>query len=375
MSERLNVWLRGRLLAGILILIVFIFYEVTQYYVGEQAKLASVSGLGRSVMGVSIFYEWSNTLEPDSGNFLRHAFLKPHDLGKSKTIAILSPSAVVTDREARLVDEYVRKGGKLLISFHDDASFQSLYYLLKRFGIEISVAETERFTNGSPIVVTPVDDYLFFRKGEQYAFYSLKLLNTPQCSANSMACYVLEKAVGKGSVLLLAGLPFFSNGLIGKSDNADASLRLRDWAGGISFDEYHHFFSDRSFWDLIVNPAFSVPLFGMALLLILFFLFAHTRFHERHRERSELMPAQSVHEWNEGIVSSSLTNFSRAEALDLHYEYIERIFRRTLPYSAEHQLIPTPMMTGRSESEMLREGSKLISLHRKLLLQRRRVEP
>ena len=103
---------------------------------------------------------------------------------------------------------------------------------------------------------------------------------------------------------------------------------MREWTQTIAFDEYHHFFSDRSLVDLFANPSFSVPLLGMSLLLILFFMFAHTRFHERHRESLQI-PARSVHEWNEGVVSSSLTDFTRENALALHRGYLERILRHS----------------------------------------------
>ncbi|NQW45176.1 MAG: DUF4350 domain-containing protein [Deltaproteobacteria bacterium] len=360
---------KGRLFLVFLVLLVFVGYEFISHSSEKQTKDASVSGLSHSVMGVSILYEWMNALHADSGKLFQRAYLKSSDLESSGTIAILSPRARISEREAGLLQSFVQKGGKLIVSFHDDASLLNLSLLLKRLEMNLSVEETTHFTNGAPTLVAALENDLFFRNGEQYAFYSINILNNADCSRDRLSCYFTKKQVGSGYVVLLAGLPFFSNGLIGQANNSDAALRIMDWAKTISFDEYHHFFSDRSVLDLIANPSFSLPLLGMALLLVLFFLFAHTKFHRRHLEEQATTPGHSVHEWNEGVVSASLTAFARQNALTFHHSHLVKIFQRV----KNAPVISKPNISDNSEAEMIREASTLIFLHKKLLLQKRRI--
>ena len=196
-----------RVLLALFIFVAFVFYEAIGHYSEKREKYASVSGLSPSVMGTSIFYEWSNRLQSGSGKQLKHALLQSTDLGNSKTVAILSPRTVVSEREARLLDSFVQKGGRLILSFHDEASFHYLSLLMKRLGIDSPIEETERFENGAPSIISPGVDQLFFRKEERYAFYSPLIFNTPECSVEKLSCYFYENILVTVSIAPIRGAP------------------------------------------------------------------------------------------------------------------------------------------------------------------------
>lgn len=69
---------------------------------------------------------------------------------------------------------------------------------------------------------------------------------------------------------------------------------------------------------------FTLPLGGMIIGLVLFFLFGHSRFHER-----QLKPvrARAYHELNENIVRKYLQDPSlAAEAVDQQQQFLQRLF-------------------------------------------------
>lgn len=353
------------LLLGIVFL--FILFKVLELTLVHQDKMTSITGLSDSSSGVSLFIDWINTQSPESATLTRKPFLKIDEFSSVETLALLSPRSSFSKRETRLLEEFVRKGGKLILSFHSDKTHSVLSPLLTKLGISLPTEEIESFRNGIPQLVNSPSDQWLFKSGEEYAFYSLVKLKNSECIQDSISCFFSQHQIESGTVLVFSGLPFFSNGLLGKSQNAQAAFRLKTWAGKIVFDEYHHFFSDQSWVDFIRKPKLSLPLFGFTVLLFLFFLFGHTPFHERHLRDPTVEDSVSLQSWNERVFFTMLGSSDFQKASQFHGRHLKRVMTRS-GFIVE---LPTSLQV-KSRDTLLEEGSKLLSLHRHLLLRRRK---
>ena len=354
-----------RALFGLAVAGLILFAQIAEHFGNSAEKLKAVTAFGRSATGTSAFHQWLIETKAAPAKLARKALLHETDLG-TEAYAILSPRSPVTARESKQLHAFVQKGGKLILSFHDIPTRKNLAHLVGVLGFSFSVQEAPAFENGKATVVEVEKDDLLFKKGEKIAFYSADQLGGFACALNSLGCFREIHEVGKGTVLLLAGLPFFSNGLIGLENNAAAALRLARWGNGIAFDEFHHFFSDRTWVDLLLNLSFSLPLLGLLLLLILFFVFGHTRFHQKQREVPP-PSANSMHDWNEGIVTASVTNYSLAEAMAFHRRSLQQIFKR----GVAEPLPPEP--AGENRRGKLKLAADMLRSHQNFLLRKRKV--
>ncbi len=164
---------------------------------------------------------------------------------------------------------------------------------------------------------------VLFEPQQQYGFYSLIQFDRA-CEPHPLDCFAQHTKIGQGDVLLLLGLPLAANAMVEHLNNIDFTLALGHWAPRLLIDEYHHFFTHKTFRDLTARMDFTLPLGGMIVGLILFFLFGHSNFHER-----ALRPvhARAYHELNENIVRKYLQDPSLAnDAVDQQRQFLQRLF-------------------------------------------------
>lgn len=358
-SAKKRAWL-GLAIVGFLVFSVW-----AEHYGANAEKHRSVTVFGRSALGTSVFHQWLTETKAAPTRLAQKAVLTESDVG-NEAYAILSPRAPISKREAKQLEAFVRNGGKLILSSHNEATQRNLRYLATQLNVALPDEEVEGFTNAIAVTLSVTKDDALFRRGEKIAFYSAHQFGGRACATDPLACYRQIHSLDKGTVLVLAGLPFFANGLIAQADNSAAALRLAAWGKGITFDEYHHFFSDRTWLDLLKNLSFSVPMFGMLLLMILYFVFGHAEFHQK-RPPAEKLPANSMHDWNEGIVTASVTRDSLPAALAFHRRCLEALFRRGIA-----EPLP-PQNGGGDRKELLRVALEMVRSHQNFLLRKRKV--
>ncbi len=294
----------------------------------EQHRAVTV--FSRSNRSLSLFREWKESAPGQSVAINRKAFLFPQELTAFDAIMIASPRMHIQSKEAKNLADYVAEGGRLVLSAHDRRTYKNLSSVLDMLDIDRAIEDHKAFTNKQITAATLSDEHALFIPQRQYGFYSLIQfdcaceLETSACEPRNLACFVHDKDVGKGQVVLLLGLPLPANSMVEHLANIDFTLALGRWAPHLLIDEYHHFFTDKTAQDLLARLDFTLPLGGMIVGLILFFLFGHSRFHERPFKP---VRARAYHELNENIVRKYLQDPSLAlEAVDQQRQFLQRLF-------------------------------------------------
>lgn len=366
---------KSSLLVPALIVVCTIAYGIAQHLVDERMKLATVTAYNRSATGASVFVEWMNRVRPNSAKISRNAILKDADLERVGGLAIFSPGRSFSKEEIKIIERFVRRGGKLLLSFHSEMTFSPFAPLFDAFELKPATGEDERFKNGETASASPAQDSPLFKARESYVFYGARTFKGGECDKNRFDCYVLQRKIGEGEAVVVAGLPVVGNVLIDKGDNSRAALRIGEWAPTVLVDEYRHFFSDeKTMADLVRRPAFIVPLLGFICTLLLFFSFGYTEFHQKSLERDAHGAIQSHHLLNEALVQKAMDQPSGLRgALERHAGYLKRRYPREM--ATVEKLVRSwdaqseqPM----DQNALLEEGRKLAALHSKILKQKRR---
>jgi hypothetical protein len=317
-----------RAITVLLILLGGVAYVGTNRSLETKRKKASVSVYNRRAGGTSIYADFLNQVSPGSARLGKSPYLYSEDLEGAKALIILSPTNVITKREASVVADFVDAGGTLILGIHDQESQRQSGFLIEALGGNVTIVNDTRFKNGQSVLLSPKQDTFVFKAAETYEFYSSVLLDRSDCRGGNFDCYVYEVKHGKGKTILLAGLPFFGNVLIGRQANKEATLRLAAAYPKVQIDEYHHFFTDQTLWSLLWKPAFSIPILGGILGALLLLAFGHSEFHERSTTigRTE-RPPRTLHGLNESIVYRV---FEKPRAFPMivgqHREFLARLF-------------------------------------------------
>ncbi len=347
-----------------------LLYAFAADQASRREVFATPTSLSRRIAGLSVFTEIKNATAPGSVRIQKKPFLFERDFHGIDTVFILSPLSPVSAREAELVAGRVRAGKKLVVSFHDDRARRNLSPLLERLGIHLPWSEDAAFRNGGTASVENDHNSSLFREGERYEFYGAGRFegegvgaDAMDCRLSAALCYARETRVGEGTVLVISGLPPFSNGLISRAENRAVAFRLAEWSGRALFDEYHHFFSEKTAKDLWLEPRFVLPIAGFAVGAILFFLFAHTP--ARPRRAGAPRPHRSYHDLNREILATLLgTDDALSGAIRKHASFLKRRF---------------PDQSGAIDAEIGAGGvaalARLLLLHQRILTRRGRNAP
>jgi hypothetical protein len=350
-----------RILTVVLVLAgVALYFGANAKIAGDQ-KRTSVSTYNKKAGGVSIFADLKNEMSRDSVKVRRSPILYSADLQGVASLLVLSPTTEISRHEANQIATYVDGGGFLVLSLHDKISEARVRHLLEELGAGVTVFEEPRFRNGQSILVSPKADFSFFKASETYELYSPVILERNECRGGGFECYAYEMTKGKGKALILAGLPFFGNVLIGRQANRVAALRLAGEFPSFQIDEYHHLFSDKTLFDLVRKPEFSLPILGSILAAILLFAFGHSPFHERSLQAvGDEKPARTLHGLSESMVYRVFESPRAFGAiLAQHRDFLARVYPGRLK-----ELAPGASI-GAHEKEFLTEGRRLLRLHKR----------
>ena len=292
----------------------------------EVEQMQSVTVYSRHNKSLSLFREWKAGATGQSVSVNKKAFLFPDELAGFDGVMIASPRRAIAAREAEILADYVRQGGRLILSAHDHETYDQLDWLLFELDLprpgEIEVHAN--YQSRQVRTVVPEDNQVGFDRERAYGFYSLIQFSPAGCEGRELACFVQWREIEAGQVLLVLGLPLMGNAMVERLSNMDFTLFVGRWAPHLLIDEYHHFFTQKTWSDLLARIDFTVPLVGMVVGLVLFFGFAHSRFHERVLN---LAASRTYHELNENVVRKFLRNPAlTADALDQQRQFMLRLF-------------------------------------------------
>jgi hypothetical protein len=351
------------------ILVLTAFYFASEYFISQNQRMGGVTAFSQGAAGTGIFYSYLE--KSDRAPELRQsALLTEQDLKGKGGLAVFSPSSPLSAHEANLIAKFVAEGGKLLVSAHHEASLAALSRLLSEVHASVSFKKRSNFKNGEVTAASPSETFSLFGAHESYSFYSA--FQITGC-LDPFDCFVKRTRYKKGEIIFIAGLPLVSNALIHLSDNRKFGFRVARWAAPLLIDEYHHFFSDKTLWDLVKEPAFGLTLAGVLVAVLLFFVFGHTEFHE-----SSLLPAVrasglTYHQVNEGIVLEKLrTPEAFRAALQQQEIFLLRCFperRRDLISQLETERLRRPQTL--SLKQFLNSAQALLKIHSTWLIKRR----
>ncbi len=330
-------------------------------------RLASVTSFSPGSSGTEIFTELLRRTSPDDFAVQKTAYLDKEAVEEFSTVLLFGPTATVTEREASILAEFVKSGGTLLLSFHNEATETNAKHVLKALGIDLATKEAAHFVDRQGVTVRPAKTSALFRESEGYVFYSSRVFDRAGCTGNEFECFVHEQSVGEGTVTIFAGFPPLINPLIGKGSNPSLAAALLTGQTPILIDEYHHFFTEKSLGDLFLLPSFSVPIFGMVLTAILFFLFGAPSAQLSTPDKTVRRSGRSYHQMNELILSGLLR---QDETLEASVARLKSYLLRTFPNQRERIERAAVRNEGPDQSDILRHAKKLFLLHRELLQQK-----
>jgi len=354
------------LTAAILILLT-LFFIGGEVYQSQASRRTSSSVYSDSSQGIHIFFQLAEKIRSGSASIQRKV-LSPSSLNPEGALFLLSPKKIIKRQEVEVITDFVKKGGELFLSFETKRAFENLYPLLEALELPLKFKKDEIFKNGRLTSRSPPTNSSHFKVGETYAFYSKLGIEHPPCQENSFDCYALERPIGEGRVLLMAGLPLLSNVLISEFDNRQLAFRILESGRNLVFNEFHHFYSDHTFWGLLKEPSFGLPLISLIALLLLLFLFGHSPIDEVQKEEEKYRETLSFHELNEKVLFGVLHRPGALRGVfSLHQEFLEKIFPNEKVILKN--LIPKDPTV--LKAQVLPKAREFIELHRKLLRKRK----
>ena len=319
-----------------------------------------------SAFGFHIFEHWANQVSPGIVQIERKVF-DPDTLEADQVLFIISPTRVINRRESDAVVDFVKRGGILFLAFEDHEQLYPFSSLFSALGVgsEFETVPAD-FKNGVALQLSPGQDSRFFRKNEAYSIYASQRFKNANCAQDRFSCYVIDRPFEKGHIVAVSGLPPIANAMIARADNREVAFRLASQQRGLRFDEFHHFYSDYSFWTLLGLPGFGLPFFAMVLCVLLFFLFGRGSGAQNLATAKRRRDVPSYHDLNLSILQGTWTEgVMERSAVEQHRNFLASLF------PTEKETIRAP--DGVSIGAWRDAAARLVALHRELLMRKRRL--
>lgn len=307
--------------------------------------------------GSKYFFELKNQLRPGSAVGWRRPILDAASLGSFDSFFLLGPRKPLSKREEKLLLEWVKAGGMLVLSFEDEAGQARIKPFLEAAGIRAFISDQPGFKNQISVPVRASASNSLFREGERYEFYSRLGFRDAECLSRAEACLFREGKIGDGALLVFAGIVPFANALIGRAENPRLATRLAARTRRAAIDEFHQFLTEKSMGDLLLDPTVMLPLAGFLCLALLYFFFGTGDFALQDRVPAETQVTTSYHALNKLIMEQVFANRSSfADAREWHVRALAR-------------MLPADVVT---TDEKRSSPADLIRLHKKWLEKRGR---
>ena len=281
------------------VLILAVALIALQWFQFDASRHHSSTSFSDGPLGTSIFLNLVREFAPAKLRLLRRAIFSPDELGGSGSLLIISsPLGDLSEREVGIVREFVEAGGQLWLSCHEEACRESVSRMAGQFGASFATEINQAYQAGVP-------ERLVFEQSEvfqpgDYAFYGARSFY-----GNNNYKFVRRISVGQGAVFLISSVVPLANGLIGQGDNWRLAQRIIRQSHTIVIDEYHHFFSERGVGDLLMTPWVSLPMLGLLLAALAFFLFGESPLNEKSEQS---LRAPSFHRFNQDALRGLLSN-------------------------------------------------------------------
>lgn len=286
-------------LASTLILGTFCYYFLIQYQTSNK-KYETITTFSSNATGMNVFYEIANRINPSKVEISKKAFFEDINVNKYSYVLILSPNQGISEREASIIKKYLNDGGNLILSILRKEELLLVEHLLKALELKIKTYPNENFTNQVPQEIKGSNLSSLISANESYSFYSGGSLIENNDSKAGIKDFYTVKPIGKGHLHLMLGIPPISNLLITQSHNRQIAYRIIDSPGTILIDEYRHFFTEKTLTDLFLDPSFSIPLLGMALLVFIYLLFSNP--HDLDNSHEIIPKETDYHQLNSNLI-------------------------------------------------------------------------
>jgi hypothetical protein len=328
-------------------------------FVASEKRKIAPTVYSDNGLGLSVFHEWLTTAYKGQSKRVEAALFDEGPLQGQRGYVLFAPGEPVGELKEKLLEKFVKDGGTLYLSAHDERTLRILEPLLRKFQLNPDIEADPDFKNNEPVFTVPSTPMGDLKAGETYAFYSL--FRFRGCRPLNIECYALQVNHFKGQVYVFLGLPPIANGLLLRADNHRLAERLAAESLPLAIDEYDHFYSNRELDDLLQTPAFFLPAAGMLLALILFLVFGDHPVTPLPSRRSRL---QSFHSTGLGVVAQALAG-ERGRTPSL--QYLAEAFARRA------KAAKPGAVSAQSRGAFLVAASHLIQQHRKWLESKRKA--
>ncbi len=317
---------RNRWIAFFIILLV-IFWLSLGSFVDEHNQMAGSTSFSSASSGVKTFRLLKEKIDAESVDLNKRPTFTDQILKGYDTLMILDPKRPISKLESKIILEFVEKGGQLILSFSSEKRYGNILPIVSSMGWSLNLVENEKYKNGTPEIIEPKELTDLWTPSQKFAVYSPYIVTNDACKYNRFYCFVYYKTIGAGRIFLFSGLPPFSNALLLHGDNSGFSIRLAKWTKKTLFDEYHHFFTEKTAKDLFVNPHFMVPAIAVFLGCLIYFLFAQSKLDWMRQTSPRLTNDKSFHK----LYSSTISNIVKTEnnlgsLVKLQAEYLKKQF-------------------------------------------------
>lgn len=260
----------------VLILGSFLTIVVMLWFIVQIGKSREEGRLSRSdsntSTGVKVFSDLIENLRPNSATSWRRPFLNLEDLDHFDTIFLVAPRIPLSSREEDILVEWIAEGGHLVVTAEDEEGLDRIRSILHEASFTKLIDETPGFKQGVATSYEPKNDSSYLKKGESYEAYSPLRFQDSICLADEGTCWSRESELDDGKVTLFLGIPPFANAMISRADNKRLAARLALESKRVAFDEYHLLVNEKTTSDLLFDPAFALPMLGMLLGILLYFV-------------------------------------------------------------------------------------------------------
>ncbi|MCB0307796.1 MAG: hypothetical protein KDD48_00370 [Bdellovibrionales bacterium] len=255
----------GRILIVLVLSVAFLYFL---QYLGSQRQLNAVRSVtGHTGSGLALSLEFLG----EKASVFKQPFLFPKHLDSVDALIIDSPNFSISHKETSQLVHFVARGGHLYLSFLKENHFNHLQNILRAFKIDTQIKKDPNFRNDYPKKV-------LYAPFGRISMYSQLFLDHEGCeNSATLACYIIDKTYGKGKVVLQAGLPIFSNGLLRFPENQQMLLALEQRNNRILFDGYHQFMAEKSWGDFLSDYRLSLPLISLVIFLFIYMAFSKPR--------------------------------------------------------------------------------------------------
>jgi hypothetical protein len=365
--------IRPWLLIGAGIVLTLLYFGAQQL-VSNKVRYTTVTAFSRGGTGTSFFFDLMKA-EPGSASLSQSVNLTAEELSGFTSVALFSPNTALSPLETTVIENFVREGRTLLVSAHNAEAFATVGPLLKQLHFGLSIKDNPAYVHSEPQTTRVSADSRWFKRQETYAVYSPIIFDDADCVRSDLECFVRVQPFGKGDIIVMLGLPLVNNLLITQKDNRQFAFRVGHALTPMLIDEYHHFFSDKTFWDMMKEPAFGLTMVGVFAIVLLFYIFAYTKFHETSLAPPPTINPGSYHDLGKSLVEQ-LLNDSRTfpTVLKNHEGFLRQAGRRDR-HLLEQELADRAIdySQAMTKEHLLKNAKVLITVHYEWLRKKGKV--